>query len=455
MADGGQKKASWFSKPKNIVFAVACAIIGVLFVLNLTYHEPLNESFLKGYKEFDTYEQVNDDPVVLHVSKEGEEVGYLVIASHYGYQSDVEMATLVGLDGTVIDARAYAQNESPSYFVKLTGASFFKRNFPGKSIADGFDINRNVDAVSHATISSNAATKAVQKGVTYVGEHYLGIKVAPDSSKLSVGYLDILVCVMLVLALVTSRFAKLKWLVWVTRVYSIVAMGFLTSQFITLSVLVAFFSLDWPSYIDYLRWYILVFGVFILLLATGKNVYCNYMCPFGALQEIEAALAGPLAKKPLNPRLNKSMRLFPGALVFVSLALTLFYHNYGFANYEPFSLIFGQVGVGVQWALLPIVLVAALFSRRVYCSFVCPVGYVLTKVVIIRSKVARALKRKPEPVAAMAMAGAGDAPATDAASETTPKPQVKKPAGQDWIVLALVAALVVVSVLTIMTGWTA
>ena len=390
MAD--RQKTTLSKKVRKILFALGCVVIAVLFALDLAHHEPINESFLDGYDTFDRYERVSDEPPVYEVFNGDDTVGYLVVTGHYGYQSEVVMATLVNLEGNIVDTRAYSQEESPSYFRKLIGQGFFKKNFINKPIENGFSIETNVDAVSHATISSNAATKAINEGVTYVGEHYLGTTVAKQDAGVKVGYLDALVLVMLILALVASRFSKNVKLKWVCRVYSIVVMGFMASQFITLSVLVALFSLDWPSVVDYLRWYLLVFGALIMLLATGKNTYCAYICPFGALQEVVFAFGGPIGKKPLNPTVTKILKWSPGILVFVSLALTLGFHNLDFANYEPFSLIFGQVGVGIQWALLPLVFVGALFSRRIYCNFACPVGYVLTKIVMLRAKVAKAVK---------------------------------------------------------------
>ena len=390
MAD--RQKTTLSKKVRKILFALGCVVIAVLFALDLAHHEPINESFLDGYDTFDRYERVSDEPPVYEVFNGDDTVGYLVVTGHYGYQSEVVMATLVNLEGNIVDTRAYSQEESPSYFRKLIGQGFFKKNFINKPIENGFSIETNVDAISHATISSNAATKAINEGVTYVGEHYLGTTVAKQDAGVKVGYLDALVLVMLILALVASRFSKNAKLKWVCRVYSIVVMGFMASQFITLSVLVALFSLDWPSVVDYLRWYLLVFGALIMLLATGKNTYCAYICPFGALQEVVFAFGGPIGKKPLNPTVTKILKWSPGILVFVSLALTLGFHNLDFANYEPFSLIFGQVGVGIQWALLPLVFVGALFSRRIYCNFACPVGYVLTKIAMLRAKVAKAVK---------------------------------------------------------------
>ena len=435
---------------KTIFFFVSCAVILVLLIFNARYSQPIDESFIDDYSEFNEYTLVNNDPTVYQVSQDGTDVGYLVFTSHYGYQSDVTMATLVGEDGTVIDARAYSQNETPSYFRKLVGASFFKNNFNGKSIADGFSLDTNVDGISHATFTSKAVTKAVQEGVSYVGKHYLNMSVASPDSGMKVGYADICVIIMLILALVTSRFTKKSWLKWVTRVFSIIVMGFIITQFITLSVLVAFFSLNWPSVTDYLRWYLLIFGVLILLLGTGKNVYCQYMCPFGAFQEVEFSFGGPLGKKPINPRVTKIMRLFPGLLLLLSLLLALGTHDLGFVNYEPFSLLFGQVGVGIQWALLPLAIAGALFSRRIYCSFACPVGYVLNKIVLVRSRLVRFFKGSDHDVTKL-FGLKKMVQTTDEITKADDKTKSKL-TGHDWLVMLFDIAIIVVSLASILQG---
>ena len=81
----GKASRNWFSKPKNLALIAGCAIIAILFAMNLMYQEPIDESFLDDYDEFDSYELINQDPVVYEVSSEGNLAGYLGLTSHYGY----------------------------------------------------------------------------------------------------------------------------------------------------------------------------------------------------------------------------------------------------------------------------------------------------------------------------------------------------------------------------------
>ncbi len=384
-------------KIAKLLFMAGFAIVLVLGIMNVLYEEPFDEVFMQEFDQFNEWEQVNSDPLVFSVSQDGTQVGYLAFDEHYGYQSDIVMGTLVGLDGVVLQTSVYQEDETPAYIRKLVGAAFYKNNFIGDSIEQGFSVDTNVDAVTKATISSNAVANAVEKSVSYVGENYLDIEVIPaNGDTIKVTSSDFVLLGMFVLAIAATRFPKLSWLQWVTRIYSVVMLGFVIAQFITLSVLVAFFSFEWPSLVDYLRWYIMIFGVLALLLITGKNSYCSHMCPFGAFQEIEAAFAGSLCKTNASRRIAAWARYIPGVLLFVAVVLAFVTHDMIFLTYEPFSLLFGQVGEGVHWALLPIVLVASIFFKRFYCRYACPVGYVLRKIVSGRNKVVNKIGRKRE-----------------------------------------------------------
>lgn len=398
-----------FNKICKVAFFVCLAILVVLGVQHVMYKAPINEAFLEEYKEFDAWEQVSTDPEIFKVTKEGTEVGYLAFTSRYGYQSDVEIATLVGMDGVVISTETYKHDETPSYYSKLIGGSFFSNNFVGDSIQDGFSINTNVDAITKATISSNAAAIAIDQAVDIIGNTYLGIDVTPATdNSIKFGYQDIILIGMFVLAILATKLSKFKWLGWFARIYSVVMMGFVIAQFITLSVLVAFFTLDWPSVSDYLRWYIMIFGTLALILFTGRNTYCSFICPFGAFQELEAGLAGKITKPGLDKRIAVYAKRVQALLVFIAVALALYFHNLTFVNYEPFSLLFGQVGEGVQWALLPITIIGGLLLKRFYCKFLCPVGYILVRIASGRAKLYALLgfnKRKQKAKAAKTAAG--------------------------------------------------
>lgn len=360
---------------KQIKTAGYIILIAVLLVLFVLYMIPPVEDislFLDDYEEFDTYEIVNENPLVYEVSLDGEQIGFLGIESEKGYQSPIKMAVLINNSSQIINVKVVDQDETPSFFLRIANSMFFNQ-FQDKSISDGFKINENVDAVSRATISSNAITKAIHKSVDFVGAEYLSTDVANVYRGFNFGTVDLAIIMMFILVLIANKLnnKKLRMLI---LFYSIIILGFKFSTFVTLSSFFQIFTLNFPSLADNLRWYLLVIGSILLVGLSGKNLYCSYICPFGAIQELDFKIA----KVPFNISSNvkKRLSLIPYILAYISLVLVLTTENIGALSYEPFSLLFSGSGLDILWVLIFVVLFAGLGILRPYCKFGCPVGII-------------------------------------------------------------------------------
>jgi NosR/NirI family nitrous oxide reductase transcriptional regulator len=140
--------------------------------------------------------------------------------------------------------------------------------------------------------------------------------------------------------------------------------------------------------------------VAVMLLILGRGVYCGWLCPFGALQELSNKLATLLRvpqlriPQPVHERLWSVKYLVAIAiigLVFVAPAL-----SHSAAEVEPF-----KTAISVKFAReAPYILHAAallvikLFVERFYCRFLCPLGASLA--VMGRLRMVRWLKRRPQ-----------------------------------------------------------
>jgi NosR/NirI family transcriptional regulator, nitrous oxide reductase regulator len=108
---------------------------------------------------------------------------------------------------------------------------------------------------------------------------------------------------------------------------------------------------------------------------TGKNIYCNRICPHGAAQ----TLLGQLVKKrfALPPKLHHLMRRVPWITLLVIWVIAFSPLVFPFSHIEPFE----TWSSGFQ-ALLPAVifsagLLAAVFLPQGYCHYGCPTGALL------------------------------------------------------------------------------
>lgn len=123
--------------------------------------------------------------------------------------------------------------------------------------------------------------------------------------------------------------------------------------------------------------------VAVVLLFWGRGVYCGWLCPFGALQE----LLNAIARRVRLPQLELPFNLHEGlrSLKFV-IFLAIFAVSLGsmelaqqLAEVEPFKtaivLRFVREGPFVLYAAG--LLLAGLFMRRLFCRYICPLGAAL------------------------------------------------------------------------------
>ncbi len=138
--------------------------------------------------------------------------------------------------------------------------------------------------------------------------------------------------------------------------------------------------------------------VAVTLLFWGRGVFCGWLCPFGALQE----LANEIARKVKVPQIEVPFglheRLWPiKYIVFLGLfALSLHSTNLAVvaSEVEPFktaiSLKFMRAWPFVAYALA--LLAAGLFVERFFCRYLCPLGGALA--IPARMRMFQWLKRR-------------------------------------------------------------
>ena len=129
--------------------------------------------------------------------------------------------------------------------------------------------------------------------------------------------------------------------------------------------------------------FILWSWVAVALLFWGRGVFCGWLCPFGALQELVSQVARFLRLPQLPIPFWLSERVWPIKYIIFLGLLALSLHSVGLAEIgaevEPFktaiALKFVRVWPFVAYALG--LLAVGMFVERFFCRYLCPLGAAL------------------------------------------------------------------------------
>ncbi len=196
-------------------------------------------------------------------------------------------------------------------------------------------------------------------------------------------------------------FIRIVFLFWVLVWLGWIKGGQLSLiHLINLFNLVINFELDLTTFL--IEPLIFTIGVFTLisLFLWGRALFCGWLCPFGALQELIALLSKKIGIKQINfsENLDSKLRYIKYILLFLIIGCSILefkYINYLY-NIEPFktaiTLRFIAPYKVMIWAL--ILLATNLYIERAYCRYLCPLGGGLA--VLGKVRIINFLKRKKE-----------------------------------------------------------
>ena len=154
-------------------FYLALTVTVLLFSLAFAQDNPGAEEAIK--KIFTTSQDITAETIVFEgagfrvyrIYSEGKIIGRAVVLDEMGKVKPITF--LVGIDAQGQVARVHVLEYRDIFGAEIKRRSFL-RQFQGKSIKDTISIGSDIDAVTSATISSEAATSAVRKALNIVEE---------------------------------------------------------------------------------------------------------------------------------------------------------------------------------------------------------------------------------------------------------------------------------------------
>ena len=355
--------------------AVPASLVAAYWI-GLCLNAPDIKPFLeRAAPEADVFEEQGDGvfDCVQEVDGERRIIGRVAIGQGAGYGGPMRIAVALDPVGNVTGFAVVEHQESNAFFKKVADSDLLE-SFEGKSYADKFQLGEDLDAVSGATMTSQAMADAVSDAARKIAATEPDWTPPPPviAEPFQFGLLEIGLLLLCGAAFIPySKERRWTQIVrWTAIASSLILLGFWFKTPVTLANVNGTLLGFMPSWRTHFAWYLLLLMALLLPLATGKTPYCKTICPFGAAQQCLNVAGG--AKRRIPVRLHFALRWVPRILVWGAILYALAMRDPASTSYEPYGALFGFTGTTFQFAFAALILVASLFLVRPWCNYLCP-----------------------------------------------------------------------------------
>ncbi len=293
-----------------------------------------------------------------------------------GYAGPIKMLVGLNTSGTIVSTHVISHSETPSYVLELDE---FIKQFNKRGIRDSFRLGKDIDGITRATITSEAISRSVEKGLKTVGREVLGLSPEGISEeKTNIPLDQILIPLTLFAVAVGGVLSHSTALRWSALLGGLLYFGIIKSTMISVVQAANICLLKLPVPAQSPLWYMLI-GLGLLTTLLGGMVYCGSLCPFASVQEaiyniFHRSRKGMRGKPSLPTELIRKANHIKYAVLFAALIVSVILGNAGAASIEPFLTLFARKGTFLSWGLVLLMLLAAAFYFRFWCRFLCPAG---------------------------------------------------------------------------------
>ena len=295
-------------------------------------------------------------------------IKWVSFGSGIGYGGELTVGSVFLPDGKVQSISLLSSKETSSYFDKVV-----EEKLPEGLLGNSIEHLLKYDAISGATLTSQAYVHAVNQSADLIREQLYGKRLVSDSSILDyLKWLDFAAVIFFMSA------------VWINRSRSVykakfnagllfgstVLFGFHSASLYSSSTMGGLIFGSWISGVaNYTPFILLILSVGYILY-YNRNIYCQSLCPFGAVQQCLAKV-GNAKSSPIR---HQFFIWFPRVLLLTTLCMGAYFRSPAEFIYEPFGIAFGMIGGMYLFVLTVMILLTSLVVRRPWCQSLCPIN---------------------------------------------------------------------------------
>jgi len=292
-----------------------------------------------------------------------------------GFGGKINLAVYIGPAGKLINFHIVRSNETPSYLELLSRwlpTLNSRRLFQPEPFAD-------VHAVTGATVSSKAVLAALQTSTREFAEHVLGqtLRTAAAIEIQKPGYIPDTGAIYLMTALIITLFVIFFGGLYsrlIVLLFNFIVGGFILNAQYSTEQIATILSLHTPA-IGLFAAFLLAVGVPLLAVFFG-NIYCGYLCPFGAaLDLLNYLVPARFRFQPSNEKMQKA-RFVKYVILFILIILFFISRDHTTLTADLLISVFNFKSAILLIAA--IALLGSVFYTRFWCRYLCPAGAFLS-----------------------------------------------------------------------------
>jgi uncharacterized protein with FMN-binding domain len=296
---------------------------------------------------------------------------YDIYPSIRGYSGPIKVLLTMTADGKISGIRLLEHKETKNY-VHYMETPEYLRQFIGKSISDPFEIDRDIDSISRATVSVEALARTVRDSSRTVASRVLNLDVQQKDSSKGIGSSWVLYLIIFAISFamyfISRRSEKYLRFRDFIMLLSIGITGlYLSSPFSILHV----FNLVLLRPSSSALWLAITASTVISIIIAGR-FYCGWLCPLGAISEFIGRL--PLKKWDIPENDESRGRNIKYVILGLAAIIVFITRRAEFGNYETYVTLFSFHGSLLAWSLVFITLLANVRIKRFWCRYLCPVA---------------------------------------------------------------------------------